>query len=479
MKDRKRTRVFERWGQLRHAIIGHLLASPPKKGDLKTELARLAAIDWKHPTTGEPTRFAAPTIERWYYKARRKDDPVTALSTKQRSDAGSRTILTLAQQQFLIALYNAHKDWSVKLFYQNLESQLEMHPEFDELPHPAAVRRFLQRRGMFREPKLTHRDTAGAEAANNRKETFEVRSYEVTHVGGLYHWDAHVGSCSILTRSGEWRYPVLICVIDDHSRLACHAQWYWAENGENVVHALTQAFMKRGLPRSGMSDNGGAMIVAEVSEGLGRLGITHERTLPYSPYQNGKQEAFWRRIEGELIPMARTVKDLSLSHLNYFTQLWIERDYNHELHTEIGCAPSKRFNTGPDVLRPSPDADALKLAFTRAELRTLRRSDGTVTISGQRFEVPNRYRHMKEVEVRYAKWDLSFVHLVDPETGAGLDRLYPLDKAANASGVRRALEPPSRKPMAISYEGLAPRLKLLHLKSKDLPPTYLSKDEDK
>jgi hypothetical protein len=27
------------------------------------------------------------------------------------------------------------------------------------------------------------------------------------------------------------------------------------------------------------------MIAAEVTEGLGRLGIIHETTLPYSPYQ--------------------------------------------------------------------------------------------------------------------------------------------------------------------------------------------------
>jgi len=81
--------------------------------------------------------------------------------------------------------------------------------------------------------------------------------------------------------------------------------------------------------------------------------------------------------------MVRTVNDLNLTQLNYFTQLWIEDHYNSEQHSEIGCTPSKRFVTEPDVLRPSPDAEALKLAFTRAELRTPRRSDGTVMISGQ------------------------------------------------------------------------------------------------
>jgi transposase InsO family protein len=34
-----------------------------------------------------------------------------------------------------------------------------------------------------------------------------------------------------------------------------------------------------------MSDNGSAMLAAETIQGLARLGILHETTLPYSPYQ--------------------------------------------------------------------------------------------------------------------------------------------------------------------------------------------------
>jgi transposase InsO family protein len=34
-----------------------------------------------------------------------------------------------------------------------------------------------------------------------------------------------------------------------------------------------------------------------------RLGITHDTTLSYSPYQNGKQEAFWGQLEGRVIKM--------------------------------------------------------------------------------------------------------------------------------------------------------------------------------
>ena len=101
----------------------------------------------------------------------------------------------------------------------------------------------------------------------------------------LWHWDGHGGSRPVLTARGQWITPVLIGVIDDCSRLVCHLQWYHTEDAECVAHALAQAIQKRGLPRAGLSDNGAAMLAAEISEGLARLGIIHETTLAYSPYQ--------------------------------------------------------------------------------------------------------------------------------------------------------------------------------------------------
>jgi hypothetical protein len=44
--------------------------------------------------------------------------------------------------------------------------------------------------------------------------------------------------------------PILFGVLDDRSRLACHLQWYLAETAELIAHGLSQAFQKRGLPRS-------------------------------------------------------------------------------------------------------------------------------------------------------------------------------------------------------------------------------------
>ena len=303
---------------------------------------------------------------------------------------------------------------------------------------------------------MTARQTAGALAAEARLEAREVRSYEAAYVNGLWHWDCHHGSRKVLTPRGEWRTPILFGVLDDRSRLACHLQWYLSESAENIAHGLSQAMQKRGLPRAAMSDNGAAMMAAEITEGLARLGILHQTTLPYSPYQNGKQEALWGSVEGRLMAMLEGVDDLTLARLNAATQAWVEHDYNRKRHSEIDDTPLARFLAGPDVTRPCPDAAALRLAFTRTERRTLRKSDGTAVIEGRRFEVPNHYRHLALLEVRFAAWDLTQVHLADPHTGTVLCRLFPQDKAANASGLRRGVQPVNAEPATPPPRGIGP-----------------------
>jgi hypothetical protein len=300
-------------------------------------------------------------------------------------------------------------------------------------------------------------------------------------VGGLVHFDAHFGSKKVLTPRGELVRPVLFAVVDDRSRVVCHLQWYLSETAEIVAHGLSQAFQKRGLPRAGLSDNGAAMTAAEIKEGLARLGVLHETTLPYTPAANGKIETLWASVEGRLIAMLEGVPDLTLALLNEATLAWAEQDYNRRLHSEIGVTPITRFLAGPSVMRPSPDSGALRLAFTRTERRTQRKSDGTIVIDGRRFEVPDRYRHLGRLEVRYAGWDLSLVHLVDERIGTVLCRLFPQDKAQNASGLRRTRDPNAKEPPAFprAVAGVAPLLQKLLKQQSDtgLPPAYLPKDE--
>jgi len=473
-------RVHERWAHFRFSVIGQLLAAPLPKGELAGALAELAAHIWRHPTTDEPIRFGFSTIERWYYRAlKERSDPVAVLRRKLRADAGQQPAMSGAVRQAILAQYAAHKSWSAQLHHDNLVALAESSPDLKPLPSYATLRRFLKANGLAKRRRITSRRTPGAERAEARFLDREVRSYEAEYVGSLWHWDCHHGSLKVLTPHGEWVTPILFGVIDDRSRLVCHLQWYLTETAEVIAHGLSQAFQKRGLPRSGLSDNGPAMTAAEVTQGLSRLGVLHQTTLPYTPAANAKIEILWASVEGRLMAMLEHVPDLNLAFLNEATLAWTEYEYNHKIHSETSEAPITRFLAGPDVMRPCPESATLRLAFTRTETRTHRKSDGTIVVEGRRLEVPDRYRHLTQLEVRYASWDLSLVHLVDERTGNVLCRLFPQDKAVNASGLRRTRDPAAKEPPASPPAGIAPLLKKLLKDQSDtgLPPAYLPKDE--
>ncbi len=429
--------------RLRFSIISSLLVCPPGPGELSFRLDELAAKIWHHPAHGGSIQFARSTIERWYYIAlRAPKDPLGALRHRIRGDRGqSRRVGPLLTER-IRALHRAHPGYSYALFFDNLGASLRAEPIDDPLPSASTVRRWMQSQGLFKQRRRgPKRPTPGSIAATERFEQREVRSFEVEHVHALWHLDFHVGSRKVLLRSGTFANAYLLGILDDHSRLCCHAQWYLGETAETLVHGLVQAILKRGLPRALLFDNGPAMRAAETVEGLDFIGIDPSSTLSYSPYQNGKQESFWNNIEGRLLPMIAPTADIGLDELNELTQAWVESDYNRREHSEIGTSPLARSLTSRSVGRPSPTAEYLRAAFRQTVARHQRRSDGTIMLEGRRFEIPSRFRHVRELRVKYARWDLSSVDLWDAVQRMSLGRILPLDKAANADGVRRPRGP--------------------------------------
>ena len=381
----------DRWARLRFAIIGPLLAAPPQCGELHATLAELSAKTWQHPGTGLPVRFGVSTLERWFYRARRASvDPVAALKTPVRADAGRQRVMTTALTDALAAQYRDHPGWSCQLHYDNLAAALG-----DEVPMPSytTLRRYLKAQGLFRQPVPRGKLRPGQIAAEVHRQSRETRSYEIEFVGGLFHLDFHHGSRKVLTCAGAWAKPMALAILDDRSRLACHVQWYLDETTQSLVHGFSQALQRRGVPRALMTDNGAAMVAEEFTCGLHALGIVHQPTLPYSPQMNGKQEVFWAQLEGRLMAMLEGVGDLTLELLNTATHAWVEQEYQRREHAELDTTPLARFVQGPSVLRACPGSQALRAAFRLEVTRQQRRSDGTVSLEGRRFEVPVRYRH--------------------------------------------------------------------------------------
>jgi putative transposase len=478
MSDETSTPARVRWARLRFQIIGQLLAAPPEPGELAARIADLAARSWRHPTTGEVIRFSVKAIERWFYAARGKDEPIRALERKVPKHAGSHPSVSDAVAVEIARLRRDHPRWSYRLVHDNLVVLARENPALGKLPGYASICRYMKHHGLGKRRRLRRHELEPDFVPRER------RSYEVSHVHALWHFDFHEARRSVVLPSGERQRPVLLGILDDHSRLCCHAQWYLdPENTESLIHGLCQAFQKRGLPRAVLSDNGAAMLAAETQQGLERLSILQHLTLPQSPEQNGKQESFWSLVEGRLMAMLEGEPELTIDLLNRATQAWAEHEYHRRVHSETGQTPLQRCLSGTSVVRPCPSSDALRRAFRMEVRRKQRLSDGTITVEGVRYELPAAYRTLLWVSVRVARWDLSSVDLVDPRSSAHLATLLPLDREKNADRRRRAL--PCRDGGASDAvvesprpAGIAPLLRQLMAEyaATGLPPAYLPKD---
>jgi putative transposase len=268
-----------RWARLRFSIIGPLLAGPPEDGELKTRIDELAVRPWRHPTTGESVRFSFKTIERWFYAARGVPDPIAVLARKVPSHAGSQPSVSSALAEAITRQHREHPRWSFQLHYDNLVALAREDPRLGVVPGYATICRFMKGRALLRARKKRHHPD-GVDFTQR-----ETRSFEVSHVHGLWHLDFHEGSRAVLTADGVWKKPQLLGILDDRSRLCCHLQWYLDE-AEALVHGLSQAFQKRGLPRALLTDNGSA--IDRRRDGRGPRPPQHRPPTPRCPTRPSK-----------------------------------------------------------------------------------------------------------------------------------------------------------------------------------------------
>lgn len=427
----------EAWSRFRFAVVSRLLAMPPDAGNLQREIAALAAESWRNPVTKAPMTLSRQTIERWYYLAKSAPrDPVSALRKRPRCDAGRFPAVSAAVRCFLEAQHRAYPRWTYLLHHENLLAAARSDESLGRPPSYPTLLRYMRATGLLRD-RRRHPKEDGRPGHEAR----ETRSFEVDRPNALWHLDFHHGSRRVLTDEGAWVKPIGLAVLDDHSRVVLHFQWYLHETTQTLCHALWQAILRFGVPLALLSDNGAPMTSEETTNGLARLGVVHYTTLPYSPHQNGKQETWFASLEGRLMAMLDGVQDLTLRRLNDLTSAWILHDYNRREHRELGMSPLDRHLGGQDAGRVAPPLDHLRDVFRRDVRRTVRRSDGTVSLEGKRFEIPFELATLRRVLLRYATWDLTTVHLVDERTGSTTHRVWPLDKQRNADRRRRRVEP--------------------------------------
>ncbi len=255
------------------------------------------------------------------------------------------------------------------------------------------------------------------------------------------------------------------------------------------MHGLSCERLSRNagqLPRALLTDNGSAMLAhgRDRSKASRRDSASSDHDGPaLARSKTESVESFWGQIEGRSSAHARGRSPSSRSiWLNTATQAWVEQEHQRQgALLEIREAPLDRYLRGPSVGRESPGSDALRRAMRTEVSRKQRRSDGTVTVEGVRFEIPAAYRTLLQLRLRVARWGLlASVDLVDPRSGDHLTTLPPIDKGRNAERVRRASLQPTRASSASPRVGTAPHLRALmaDYAATGLPPAYLPQHRD-
>jgi putative transposase len=174
---------------------------------------------------------------------------------------------------------------------------------------------------------------------------------------------------------------------------------------------------KRALPRSIMSDNGAAMSAAEFTQGVrGDWGFCIKPTLPYSPYQNAKMEFLWTPVLRVACCPCWKVKRNSDTGSAEPGDPGLGRK---GISPQTPCRTERYAHCNaickiPMWGRDSPGSTGIaQRPFGARAHAKQRRSDGTISLDGKRFEVPSRYRHLEYIHLHYAQWDPGGVDMVD------------------------------------------------------------------
>lgn len=246
-------------------------------------------------------------------------------------------------------------------------------------------------------------------------------------------WQSDVMHGAYVEIDGRKKKTYLIAILDDHSRLIVHGQFYLNEQLNSYLDSLQQALAKRGLPRKLYVDNGPAFRSRHLQQVTAALGIALIHCKPYTPQGRGKIERFFRTVRTDFVS-GFTGK--TLLELNEAFDLWLNDLYHQRKHAATGQKPFDRFTANMQCLRAAPKN--LKDYFRQTARRRVAK-DRTVTLMGHLFEAPVNLigcqvellyhaDNIRQVEVFYQHQSHGLLRLVDLNVNCRVKR----DKNRNA-----------------------------------------------
>jgi transposase InsO family protein len=410
----------EKIALFRFAIISPLVSRKGmSRGEQETVIKDLVSKRWEIPGSAR-TSVARSTILRWLTLYQDSGGRVEALKPQPRSDRGRCRVLDSETEAALVRLRRELPEVSLPVLLKLARTRRIVASDFS--PPKDSLYRLFKRHGLDKDTQVPA----------------DRRRFETELSNDMWQSDCLHGPKVIV--EGKLRKSYLFAIIDDHSRLIPHAQFYLTETLDSYRDCLLQALEKRGLPRRLYMDNGSVFRSHKLKYACARLGIALLHTQPYSPEGRGKIERFFRTVRMQLLPLLRD--SLSLAELNESLHQWLEHEYHHRVHSSTGQTPLERYLAHVSLLRAAPKD--LRDYFRLVVLRKVDK-DRTVSLHGRVYETPVGLIG-KTVMLLYHGEDPQRIEVFFEESSWGF--LIPLNPAINSRVRRVARQRPELLPPA-------------------------------
>ena len=391
-----------RFGVIADFVTGVRLGYGEREKLMVQKVARTYEIPGSSRTT-----LSRSTIISWITSYRKAGSKIDGLKPRRRSDAGAYRKLDQTLRTAIRELKAENPKYTLPTLINKLRHQ-RLIAAGDRI-NDATLYRFI------RQEKLSD---------PREGLTKDRRRFEAAYPNEIWQCDIMHGPLARETTDGPKRKAYLCAIMDDHSRLIVHAQFYMQETFSSLKDCLRRAIEQRGIPQKFYVDNGACYRSTNLEQILAGLGVALTHSRPYTPQGRGKIERWFGSIRRSFIPESGE-DGQNLLDLNERLWTWVDR-YNSTLHSVTKATPYNRFKANLSCVRPAP-SDLIN-HFRLSECRKVKK-DRTIQLNGRLLEAPVRLID-KTVELRYhpeSPDDVEIIH-----EGLSYGRAVPLDSQLNA-----------------------------------------------
>ncbi len=358
-------------------------------GEKERILRDLTEKEWEIPFS-KRTFISRATILNWLARYQKGEERIESLAPSGRADQGRIRALDSQAVDTLVRLRKENPKLSVPRLMEKAKASGDI-PKSTPVS-VATVYRLMKRHQVKRSEKKQ-----------------DMRKFEVQMSNDLWQSDCMHGPRVL--HEGRLRKTYLFALLDDHSRLIPHGQFYLAENVENYLDCFWSALRKRGVPRKLYVDNGPSFRSHRLQYGCASLQIALSYARPYRPQGKGKIERFFRTVRSQFL--SELPSEMTLEEINKRFNHYIENIYHVREHGSTRQAPIKRYQQDAKALRKAPAE--LPEYFRRREERTVN-NDRSIRLDGQIFEAP-RGLVGERVILRFENYDRIEVYLEEQSRG--------------------------------------------------------------